>query len=168
MGWMNWKLPFDCITIRGRSFFFSLSRKALGHSASYLVGTGSSLPRWWHGKILHMPVCLLGSMPNCAQVVPLQAWSGQEGSRKLRFPDFMTTAQDGGKVVNLTHQPPLPPGNCAQGQLYYSNMTVLYFSQYCKWLQTEWLKIRHPATERFSLHQCFQFGTSSLLSKGYW
>jgi hypothetical protein len=40
--------------------------------------------------------------------VPLQAWSGPEGSRKLRFPDFMTTAQDGGKVVGFTHQPPLP------------------------------------------------------------
>ena len=26
---------------------------------------------------------------------PLQAWSGPEGSRKLRFPDFMTTAQEG-------------------------------------------------------------------------
>ena len=24
----------------------------------------------------------------------------------LRFPDFMTTAQDGGKVVSLTHRPP--------------------------------------------------------------
>jgi len=34
-----------------------------------------------------------------------------EGSRKLRFPDFMTTAQDGGKVVSLKHRPPLPPGN---------------------------------------------------------
>ena len=34
-----------------------------------------------------------------------------EGSRKLRFPDFMTTAQDGGKVVSLMHRPPLPPGN---------------------------------------------------------
>jgi len=43
--------------------------------------------------------------------VPLQACSGPEGSRKLRFPDFMTTAQDGGKVVSLTHRPPLPPGN---------------------------------------------------------
>jgi hypothetical protein len=28
--------------------------------------------------------------------VPLQAWSGPEGSRKLRFPDCMITAQDGG------------------------------------------------------------------------
>jgi hypothetical protein len=45
------------------------------------------------------------------KAVPLPAWSGPEGSRKLRFPDFMTTAQDGGKVVNLTHRPPLPPGN---------------------------------------------------------
>ena len=41
----------------------------------------------------------------------LQAWSGPEGSKKLRFPDFMATAQDGGKVVSLTHRPPLPPGN---------------------------------------------------------
>ena len=34
--------------------------------------------------------------------VSLQAWSGPEGSRKLRFPDFMKTAQDGGNVVSLT------------------------------------------------------------------
>jgi len=46
-----------------------------------------------------------------SKAVPLQAWSGPEGSRKLRFPDFMTTAQNGGKVVSLTHRPPLPPGN---------------------------------------------------------
>jgi hypothetical protein len=43
--------------------------------------------------------------------VPLQAWSGPDGSRKLRLPDFMTTAQYVGKVVSLTHLPPLPPGN---------------------------------------------------------
>jgi len=45
------------------------------------------------------------------KAVPLQAWSGPEGSKKLIFPDFMTTAQDGGKVVSLTHRLPLPPGN---------------------------------------------------------
>ena len=45
------------------------------------------------------------------KAVPLHAWSGPEGSRKLRFPYFMTTAQDSGKVVSLTHRPPLPPGN---------------------------------------------------------
>jgi hypothetical protein len=41
------------------------------------------------------------------KAVPLQAWSGPEGSKKLRF----TTAQDGGKVVSPTHEPHLPPGN---------------------------------------------------------
>ena len=45
------------------------------------------------------------------KAVPLQAWSGPEGSRKFKFRDFMTTAQDGGKVVSLTHRPPLPPRN---------------------------------------------------------
>ena len=45
------------------------------------------------------------------KAVPLQVRSGPEGSRKLRFPDFVTTAQDGGKVVSLMHRPPLPPGN---------------------------------------------------------
>ena len=44
------------------------------------------------------------------KAVPLQAWSGPEGSRKLRFTDFMTTAQDAGNV-SLTHRPPLTPGN---------------------------------------------------------
>jgi len=50
--------------------------------------------------------------PRCkGKAVPLQALTGPEGSRKLGFPDFVTTAQDGGKVVSLTDRPPLPPGN---------------------------------------------------------
>jgi hypothetical protein len=52
------------------------------------------------------------------KAVPLQAWSDPEGSRKLRFPDFMTTAQDGGKVVSLTHRPFLPPGNTSGTHFY--------------------------------------------------
>jgi len=32
------------------------------------------------------------------KAVPLQAWTGPEGSRKLRLPDFMTTAKDGGRL----------------------------------------------------------------------
>jgi len=43
--------------------------------------------------------------------VPLQAWSVPESSRKCRFPDLITTTHDDGKVVSLTHRPPLPPGN---------------------------------------------------------
>ena len=33
--------------------------------------------------------------------VPLQAQRGPEGSKKLRFPDFVTTAQDGGRLSAL-------------------------------------------------------------------
>jgi len=51
--------------------------------------------------------------------VPLQAWNDPEGSRKLRFPDFMTAPQDGGKVVSLTHRPPLPPRNVPGTHLCY-------------------------------------------------
>jgi len=58
-----------------------------------------------------MIVLLFEHYKKKCKAVPLQAWSGPEGSRKLRFPDFMTTAQDGGKVVSLTHWPSLPPGN---------------------------------------------------------
>jgi hypothetical protein len=45
------------------------------------------------------------------KAVPLEAWSSPEGSRKLRFQDFMTPPQDGGKIVSLMRRPPLHPGN---------------------------------------------------------
>ena len=50
-------------------------------------------------------------MNSKSKTIPLQAWSGPEGSRKLRFLDYMKKAQDGGKVVSLRHRPCLPPGN---------------------------------------------------------
>ena len=50
-----------------------------------------------------MPVSVKG------KTVPLDACSGPEGSRKLRFSDYMTTAQVGGKVVSLTHRPLFAP-----------------------------------------------------------
>jgi len=53
------------------------------------------------------------------KAAPLQAWSDLEDSRKLRFPDFMTKAQDGGKVVSLSHRPPLPPGNAPGTNFYW-------------------------------------------------
>ena len=47
---------------------------------------------------------------NCikGKAVPLRAWSGSEGSRKLRFPDFMTMAQGGGKVVSRIYPQEIP------------------------------------------------------------
>ena len=53
----------------------------------------------------------LKSCKGKGKAVPLQAWTGPEDSRKLRLPDFVITAQDGGKVVSLTHRPPLLSGN---------------------------------------------------------
>ena len=47
----------------------------------------------------------LTEMSENHKAVPVQPWSGPDVSRKLRFPYFMTTAQDGGKVVSLTHRP---------------------------------------------------------------
>ena len=40
---------------------------------------------------------------------PLQAWAGPEGYSRLRLPDFVTTAHEGGKVISPKHRPPLPP-----------------------------------------------------------
>ena len=35
------------------------------------------------------------------EAVPLRTWTGPEGSRKLIFPDYVTTAQDGGRLSAL-------------------------------------------------------------------
>ena len=35
------------------------------------------------------------------KAIPLQAWTGPEDSRKLRFQDFVTTAQDGDSLSAL-------------------------------------------------------------------
>jgi hypothetical protein len=45
------------------------------------------------------------------KAVPITGLEWPRGFQKLRFPDFMTMAQDGGKVVSLTHRQTLPPGN---------------------------------------------------------
>jgi len=42
------------------------------------------------------------------KAIPLQAWTGPEGTRRLRFPDVRQSAHEGGKVVSPMHQPPLP------------------------------------------------------------
>jgi len=51
------------------------------------------------------------SYKGIGKAIPLQAWNGPESYRKLRFPDYMAMANDGGKVVSPTHRPPLSPGN---------------------------------------------------------
>ena len=80
------------------------------HSAGYSTDMGRLTTEICSEK--YVGRFLRANVKQCkGKAVPLQAWSGPEGSRKLSFPDFVTTAQDGGKVVSLTHWPPLPPGN---------------------------------------------------------
>jgi len=55
------------------------------------------------GAIPLLPV--LPRLPVKGKSVPLQAWSGPEGSRKLRLPDFLTTAQDGGRLSAAAFTP---------------------------------------------------------------
>ena len=44
--------------------------------------------------------------------IPLQAWEGSWGFRRLRLLDVLDTRHyEGGKIVTLTHRPPSPPGN---------------------------------------------------------
>jgi hypothetical protein len=65
-----------------------------------------------YGRTPASPLCppkrIINLIASKGKAVRLQAWSGPESSRKLKFPDYMTTAQDGGKVVSLTRRPPLP------------------------------------------------------------
>ena len=54
---------------------------------------------------------------NLGKAVPLQAWSGPEGSRKLRRPAFVTKAQDGGRLSALR-----------TGRLYSREMLLVLIS----------------------------------------
>jgi hypothetical protein len=67
-------------------------------------------PNWYIDFVAWFMKNMLCEHKKKSKAVVLQAWSGPEGSRKLRFPDYMAAAQDGGKV-SLTHRLPLPPGN---------------------------------------------------------
>jgi len=55
----------------------------------------------------------IGKGKGKGKAVPLKARSGSEGSRKLRLPDYVTVAQDGGKVVILTNRPLFTPRKCS-------------------------------------------------------
>jgi len=57
------------------------------------------------------------NMKGKGKAVPLQAWSGPERSRKLRFPNFMITAQGSDKLPALR-----------TGRLYPQEMLLVLIS----------------------------------------
>jgi len=94
--------------LQSRSVLILQSSQSAGLAIDSVDVSGETISL---STILRLAVDFLDVTYLKGKAVPLQAWSGPDGSRKLRFPDFMTTAQDGGKVVSLMHRPPSPTGN---------------------------------------------------------
>jgi hypothetical protein len=92
--------------VRVKTSIITVHKLVLQHCAKFPVQKLTTL--------LHFPLIILAvkdkKEKEKVKALPLQASTGPEGSRKLRFPDYVTTAQNGGKVVSLTHRPLLPPG----------------------------------------------------------
>ena len=82
---------------------YPFHRRLGGAPRAYLDGVKiSSQPVFDPGPSRLSSVAIPTELPG-----PYQ--SGPECSWKLKLLDFVTTAQDGGKFVSLTHRPPLPP-----------------------------------------------------------
>ena len=88
------------------SLFLKVTGAVAGITASHKSGIFFCRDglKWFalHSTLFHYAFLVQSTQVKKGKSVLLQAWSGREGSSKLRFPDFMTMAQDGGKVVSLT------------------------------------------------------------------
>jgi len=84
------------------------------------VSTGDSQKKTWNIYIyIYIYICIYLHTHThiyiyiyvcvCRKISPITGLEWPKGSRKMSFSDYMTTAQDGGKVVSLTYRPPLPP-----------------------------------------------------------
>ena len=70
-------------------YIFTVTAKISNESC---VWTPSSAVQW-----NFIPIICKGK----GKAIPLQTWTSPEGSRKLRYPDFVTTVQDGGRLPAL-------------------------------------------------------------------
>ena len=70
-----------------------------------------------HGLATKVGYTTINKSEGKGQAVPLQALRVPEGSRKLRFPDFVTTAQYGGRLSALR-----------TGRLYHQEILLVLIS----------------------------------------
>jgi len=97
------------MTIR-RMRLACLIPKATDTHSEYAILVAFPPQQWLHERVSLLRYSTLAVLLHVfKKAVPLQSWSGPEGSRKLRFPDYMTTAQDGDKAVSPTHRPNFTP-----------------------------------------------------------
>jgi len=78
-----------------------------------VVSTAQRIPTYYHVSLWEklLPRCDRQSskpMHSEGKAIPVQAWTGPGGFRRLRLPDFNKLAHEGGKVASLTHRPTLP------------------------------------------------------------
>jgi len=92
------------------------------------------------------------------KAVPLQARSGPEDSRNLRFPDLVTTAQYSGKVVSLMHRPPLPPRKCS----WYSFLLEAEWTPGPQCDRKDFMSMKNPLTRAVIETATFRFATQRL------
>ena len=104
-------VPFTNLLLRACSWLrhCATSRKVEGSIPDGITGIFHWLYPSGRTMGLGLTQPLIEMSKDKGKAVPLQAWSGPEGSRKLRLPDFMPTAYDCGKAVSLTHRWHLPP-----------------------------------------------------------
>jgi hypothetical protein len=72
-----------------------------------------------------------------------------EGSRKLKFPDYVTMAQNGGKVVSLTQRPFLPAELLLEAVRGWVDPRAIVRSEGCQWKIPITPSGIEPATFRF-------------------
>jgi hypothetical protein len=62
-------------------------------------------------KSLSDKIMILSLLTRIGKAFPLQAWTGPEGSMRLKLTDFKKTLHEGGRVVKPRRRPPLHPEN---------------------------------------------------------
>ena len=114
MNYWRWGLHFFCFCPSGTQQTVEWHSPAC-KSAGGLFKTRNLLPSFWAGSSLRIweplkndksqsllyKIYLNLESTGKGKAVSLQTRRGPEGSRKLRFPDFVTTAQDCGRLSPL-------------------------------------------------------------------